>query len=111
MIFFRERNLSLNENKLKNITTFNSLKKSLNQNPDVAFICNTTSKHIDTAIECAKKGCHLFIEKPLSNNLKKIKILESIIKKKKIKVMIGYNMRFHPLMKKNQKNFRKKTDR
>lgn len=103
LIFFRERNLRLNENKLKNITTFDSLKKSLNQNPNVAFICNTTSKHMDTAIECAKKGCHLFIEKPLSNNLKKIKILESIIKKKKIKVMIGYNMRFHPLMKKIKK--------
>lgn len=103
LIFFRERNLSLKENKLKNIITFNSLKKSLNQNPDVAFICNTTSKHMDTAIECAKKGCHLFIEKPLSNNLKKIKILEAIIKKKKIKVMIGYNMRFHPLMKKIKK--------
>ena len=80
----------------------------MNQNPDVAFICNTTSKHIDTAIECAKKGCHLFIEKPLSNNLKKLKILESIVKKNKIKVMIGYNMRFHPLMIKIKKLLKNK---
>lgn len=103
LIFFRERNFKLKEKKLRDIKTFSSLEESLKENPDVAFICNTTSKHIDTAIKCAKKGCHLFIEKPLSNNLKKIKVLESIIKKKKIKVMIGYNMRFHPLMKKIKK--------
>ena len=108
LIFFRERNLDLNDNKLAKKKSFTSLAKALNENPDVAFICNTTSKHIDTAIECAKKGCHLFIEKPLSNNLKKLKTLESIVKKNKIKVMIGYNMRFHPLMIKIKKLLKNK---
>ena len=108
LIFFRERNLDLNDNKLTKKKSFTSLAKALNENPDVAFICNTTSKHIDTAIECAKKGCHLFIEKPLSNNLKKLKTLESIVKKNKIKVMIGYNMRFHPLMIKIKKLLKNK---
>ena len=98
LIFFRERNLNLHDKNLTKKKSFKSLSKALSEKPDVAFICNTTSKHINTAIECAKKGCHLFIEKPLSNNLKKLKILESIVNKKKIKVMIGYNMRFHPLM-------------
>ena len=63
LIFFRERNLDLKNKKLKKKKSFNSLTKALNENPDVAFICNTTSKHIETAIRCAKKGCHLFIEK------------------------------------------------
>lgn len=108
LIFFRERNFDLNDQKLKKKKSFKSLTKALNENPDVAFICNTTSKHINTAIKCAKKGCHLFIEKPLSNNLKKLKILESIINKKKIKVMIGYNMRFHPLMIKIKKMLKNK---
>ena len=108
LIFFRERNLDLKNKKLKKKKSFNSLTKALNENPDVAFICNTTSKHIETAIRCAKKGCHLFIEKPLSNNLKNLKILESIIKRKKIKIMIGYNMRFHPLMIKIKKMLKNK---
>jgi predicted dehydrogenase len=103
LIFFRERNLNLNDKILKEKKSFNSLSKALNENPDIAFICNPTSKHIKTAIKCAEKGCDLFIEKPLSNNLKKLKILESIINKKKIKVMVGYNMRFHPLMIKIKK--------
>ena len=107
LIFFRERNLVLKDKILEKKKTFTSLKKSLNEKPEIAFICNTTSKHIDTAIECAKKGCHLFIEKPLSNNLRNLKKLEAIIKKKKIKVMIGYNMRFHPLMIKIKKLLKK----
>ena len=53
---------------------------------------------MSTAIECAKKGCHLFIEKPLSNSLKNFERLEKIALRKKIKVMVGYNMRLHPLM-------------
>ena len=108
LIFFRERNFDLNDKNLKKKKSFKSLTKALNENPDIAFICNTTSKHINTAIKCAEKGCHLFIEKPLSNNFKKLRILESIIKKKKIKVMIGYNMRFHPLMIKIKKMLKNK---
>ncbi len=103
LIFFRERNFVLKEKDLKKIKIFKSLKESSKEKPDVAFICNTTSKHIKTAIECAKMGCHLFIEKPLSNNLKYLNNLEKIVKKKRVKVMIGYNMRFHPLMIKIKK--------
>lgn len=103
LIFFRERNFDLKDKTLSKIKVFRSLKKSLEDKPDVAFICNTTSKHMSTAIECAKKGCHLFIEKPLSNSLKNFEKLEKIALRKKIKVMVGYNMRFHPLMIKIKK--------
>jgi len=103
LIFFRERNLKLTDKKLKNKKVFYSLNKALKDKPDIAFICNTTEKHMDTALKCAKKNCHLFIEKPLSNNLKKIKKLKEIAQNKKIKIMIGYNMRFHPLMLKIKK--------
>ena len=103
LIFFREKNLNLNDPRLKKIKSYNNLKEAFLKKPQIAFICNTTNKHIETAITCAKNGLHLFIEKPLSNNLKKINQLEKIIKKKKLKIMIGYNMRFHPLMTKIKK--------
>ena len=45
---------------------------ALKEKPKVAFICNVTSLHVDVAIKCAKNKCHLFIEKPVSHNLKKI---------------------------------------
>ena len=36
--------------------------------PNVAFITNPTSLHMDTAIQSASMGMHLFIEKPLSDS-------------------------------------------
>ena len=77
---------------------FTSLPKALEEKPDIAFICNPSHLHIQTAIDCAKAGCHLFIEKPLSNNLDGIDELHNIILQKNKQVMIGYMLRFHPLL-------------
>ncbi len=103
IIFFRERNINLKEKNLEKIKVFKKLSLALKEKPDVTFVCNITSKHISTAIECAKNGSHLFIEKPVSNKFEKWRNLEKIIEKKKLKVMVGYNMRFHPLMIKIKK--------
>lgn len=61
---------------------------------DFAIIANETYKHIDTAIALAKKGTHLFIEKPLSHNLDRIEILKNIAHEQKLKVFVAYNLRF-----------------
>ena len=45
----------------KRIKIFNSLKTALQENPDIGFITNETSFHIDIAIKLAKKGLDLFI--------------------------------------------------
>lgn len=61
---------------------------------DFAIICNQTGKHLDTALLLAKKGINLFIEKPVSHNLKRIQTLKQIKERKKIKLFVGYNLRF-----------------
>jgi len=75
----------------------------MEEKPDVALITNETRYHIDTAIKLANSGISLFVEKPLSDSLKKIDKLTSIIKKKKITTMVGCNLRFHPCIKKLKK--------
>jgi len=80
----------------KRIKIFNSLDEALSENPNVGFVTNETSFHVDTAIKLAKKGLDLFIEKPLSHSMKGIKQLETIAKKKKLITMVGCNMRFYP---------------
>lgn len=81
-----------------------SLEEALTkEKPSIAFITNPTSLHLHTAIVAAKAGCHLLIEKPLSNNIKdkaKIKHLTQIINSNGIVTHIAYNLRFHPLLKK-----------
>ncbi len=72
------------------------LVSSLNNvQADLAIIANETHKHLDTAILLAKKGINLFIEKPLSHGLsKKLEILKNIAKKNRVKLCVGYNLRF-----------------
>lgn len=81
------------------IKVFNDLTLALAQKPDVVFICNPTSMHIPPAIEAAKAGCHIFMEKPLSHSLEGIEELKSLCKKNNLVSFVGYQLRFHPCYK------------
>lgn len=81
------------------IRSYSNLEAALAQQPDVAFICNPSSLHLPAAIAAARAGCHLFIEKPLSNGLEGCAELAEIAHEKQRVVYVGYQMRFHPCLK------------
>ncbi len=81
------------------ITAFGDLDEALLQKPDAAFITNPTNMHIPCAIKCAKAGCHLFLEKPVSDDLEGIDKLKQIVKESGVKVFVGYQNRFHPVIR------------
>ncbi|MFH1428297.1 MAG: Gfo/Idh/MocA family oxidoreductase, partial [Candidatus Margulisiibacteriota bacterium] len=68
--------------------------------PEIAFITNPTNLHIETAIQCANMGMHLFIEKPLSNSLDGIDKLVQICRERKLTCYTAYCLRFHPVIQK-----------
>lgn len=80
----------------KNI--FSSLQDCIKQKPDIGFVTNVTNLHIKTALELTKAGCHIFVEKPLSNSIKGIKSLIDIVDNKQLITLMGCNMRFHPCL-------------
>ena len=104
----------------KIITLYNYRKKSLspaikknfdNISSDINLIIKNDSKsfviiaspanfHINHAIRFAKKGFHLFVEKPLSINTKSIKTLKNIVLDNNLYLYIGYNLRFLDSIKK-----------
>jgi len=63
---------------------------------DIALITVPTSLHIALALQAAEHGCHLFIEKPLSDRLEGIDPLLEAVKQRNLATMVGCNMRFHP---------------
>jgi len=63
--------------------------------PAIAFITSSTQSHIPLALEAARRGCHLFIEKPLSHSLAQCEELRDELARSKRASMIGCNMRFH----------------
>lgn len=95
-----------NKNEL-GIQEINSWKEVESLKPDIAFITNPTSLHIETAIKCAKLGCKLFIDKPIGDKIDGLTKLEKIVKEKKLVTYIGYNLRFHPVIQNLQKYFDK----
>ena len=89
-----------NAKKIDGAKNYYNLQNALKEKPDIAFITTPTSLHIKYATKCAKAGCHLFIEKPLSHNQKDIKELINIVKKNNLITLMGCNMRFNPVIKK-----------
>ncbi|MBI4620263.1 MAG: Gfo/Idh/MocA family oxidoreductase [Desulfobacterales bacterium] len=99
IILYRTRFLPLRTTE-QSFLSFSSLDDALSERPNAAFITNPTNLHIPVALRCAKLGCHLFIEKPLSHNLDGIDELQKIVIAKKLIVCIGFQFRFHPGLKK-----------
>jgi predicted dehydrogenase len=67
--------------------------------PDIAFITNPTSLHMETAIRCASRGMHLFIEKPLSHRLDGSDDLLDLIRRNGLLTCVGCNLRFDPMIR------------
>ena len=86
-----------------------SLNEGLQHNPSIGFVTNVSSEHIKTSLLLAKAGCHIFIEKPLSNSLKDIEKLLNIVKKEKLVTLMGCNLRFHSCIKKIKSLIEQKT--
>lgn len=76
--------------------------------PDGVLVCNLNNLHIRTGLEVIKNGCPLFMEKPLSLNLKGVKELVDLAKKKKLVMQVGYVLRFNPGLLKIKKQLEDK---
>ena len=107
LIFFRETNNPI-PFWIKKFPIFYNISNALKEKPKVTLICNVTSKHLKYALKCAREKSHLFIEKPLSDKSKGLAELKKIVHKNKVKLMVGYMMRFHPLVKRIKKIIQKK---
>ncbi len=59
------------------------------------LICSSTDTHSKISIEAIKAGKHVFCEKPIDHDVKKIKAVMDCLKKNpKIKYQVGFNRRF-----------------
>ena len=80
-------------------SVYHDLAEALADAPDVAYVCNPSGFHIRTALAAAEAGCHLFIEKPLSHTWQGVEELISVIERKGLVGFVGYQMRFHPCLR------------
>lgn len=81
-----------------NVYEFSKWKEIINKKPDIAIISNPTSLHLETAIKLIPFVKGIFIEKPLSNSLNKIRELIIKAKKNHTVLFMGHNLMFHPII-------------
>ena len=93
---YRQRNLPLRQVDLSTIKIFTDIAQIDEIRPVAAFITSPTALHVEQALQCARKGIHVLIEKPLSNTLHGIEELNHLAKSNNLLVWIGYTLRFHP---------------
>lgn len=72
------------------------LERALERRPDVVFITNPSSLHVPVALQAARAGCHLFIEKPLSHSLAQVSELVRVCDEHKLVTCVAYQLRYHP---------------
>tara|TARA_B100001093_G_scaffold399484_1_gene386951 strand:- start:1172 stop:2215 length:1044 start_codon:yes stop_codon:yes gene_type:complete len=79
---------------------------------DAAFICLPNFLHARFLKIFIEKKIHTFLEKPGGSNyadLKLLKIISKKIKKNNLKVLVGYHLRFNPLILKLKKIIKKRV--
>jgi predicted dehydrogenase len=64
--------------------------------PSAAVICTPTRSHVPHAMAAVRRGCHLFIEKPVSHSSAGLAALIRAAERKKLRSLVGCNFRFHP---------------
>ena len=78
------------------VTTTASPKAGWDWNPQVVLVATSTPSHVPLALEAARRGCHVFVEKPLSHRVEGMEPLLEEVARRGLVSMVGCNMRFHP---------------
>jgi len=61
---------------------------------DAVLICSSTNSHADLSLEAIAAGKHVFCEKPVSQDIAKIRQVMEALKGTKLKYQVGFNRRF-----------------
>jgi len=70
-------------------------REALKEKPFAAYILTPTQMHIPQALEALEAGCHVFLEKPISNSSEGVDKLAEAEKRTGKKVMVGFCFRHH----------------
>ena len=100
IMLYRTQRSTLPEQDLAGYPVETDLQAALAHKPEAVIIANPTALHLDVAIPAAQAGCHLFLEKPISHSLDRIEELQAAVQRGGGKVLVGFQFRFHPGLRK-----------
>lgn len=78
------------------VPTFDNLDNAFKAGAGAALVCTPTRLHLEHALLAVSAGCHLFIEKPVAEELEGLDRLSAEIAHRNLSTLVGCNFRFHP---------------
>jgi len=96
IVLLRTFKSTLSDDELTNFPVETDIQAALCHCPDAVIVANPTALHLDIAIPAAEAGCHILIEKPISNRLENLDLLRKAMNKSGAQVLVGFHFRFHP---------------
>jgi predicted dehydrogenase len=101
IVLLRTRKATLPDDELAGFQVETDIQEALRKHkPDAVIVANPTSLHLDIAIPAAEAGCHILLEKPVSNSLERLDILQQAAQKSGSKILVGFQFRYHPTLNK-----------
>ena len=98
IVLYRTHHSTLPDEEVSGFPVETDLRAALAYEPEAVIVSNPTALHLEVAIPAAQCGCHLLIEKPISHSMARLDELEQAVKENGVRVLVGYQFRFHPGM-------------
>lgn len=73
---------------------FATAEEALDCQPACVIVATPTAFHVPVALDAVRRGCHLFVEKPLSHTMQQVDELIETAERKKLVTMVACNYRF-----------------
>ena len=64
--------------------------------PDTVVVATPPSSHVPVALDAARRGCNLFVEKPLADGWEGMDEFLAEVRARNLVCLVGCNLRFHP---------------
>lgn len=96
ILFYRTHKSSINDQELAGFVVETDLEKALSHGPDAVIISNPTALHLDVAVPAAQAGCHILLEKPVSDSLAGVGEFQDLVDQSGVRVLVGFQFRYHP---------------
>ncbi len=99
IVLLRTHKATLPDDELQGYPVETDLSVALKTHrPDAVIVANPTALHLDVAIPAAEAGCHLLLEKPVSDSLDRLDLLQQVAQANHIRILVGFQFRYHPTL-------------
>ncbi len=101
ILLLRSHRSTLPDDELAGFPVETDIHEALRRHrPDAVIVANPTALHLDVAIPAAEVGCAVLLEKPVSDSLDRLDLLQQAAQKSGSKILVGFQFRYHPTLNK-----------